>query len=166
MPDHIFNKIIFDKRYGRKIFRELCPGGQIDFNLLIERPLYVYRGDLTAIEKDDFPCNWNTWNREFWGTKWNAYNGSIGFENRLAFIKFCTAWTIPRPVIAAFANKFRIPFTFKYYDEGEFHSGIEEWATDPRNPSEKIVVRISKNENDPDLVEKLKTELYGYKDIE
>jgi len=166
MPNHVTNKIIFDKKYGKRIFREICPGGQIDFNLLIERPPYVYLGDLKAIDEDDFPCNWNTWSREFWGTKWNAYDGSIGFENRLAFIKFCTAWTAPRPIIVAFANKFRIPFTFKYYDEGNFHSGIEEWGINSHASSDKIISRISKQENDTDLVKKLKAELYGIEDIE
>lgn len=145
MPNHVTNKIIFDVKEGSKVFNDVCPEGKFDFNLLIPAPLGLYNGNVGKEEKEDFKLNWYDWNIENWGTKWNAYNQTICSDdgNGKAYIKFDTAWSVAYPVIAAFANKFNIPFLLKYYDEGENFWGIEDYGIDEFAPD--YISRLAKH---------------------
>jgi len=93
MPNNISNTIIFDAVHADKVFAECCPDRELDFNTLIPVPLYIYQGELE-------------WNCKHWGTKWNAYDSICSIHGDKAYICFNTAWSIPRPIIIAFANKF------------------------------------------------------------
>ena len=149
MPDHVTHKITFEASKSDEIFAAVCPGGKFDFETLVPTPLHVYQGSLGSDQSADFPINWRTWNMENWGTKWNCYSQSCGIENEKAFIKFDTAWTIPRPILTAFANKFNIPFEHRYYAEGYNFWGIETWGKDLDCSPEAPVVRVSKRVNNP-----------------
>lgn len=163
MPNHVTNKIVFDKTYSEKVFAEVCPNGKFDFELLIPQPLNIYRGDLSGEDESDFPLNWRSWNIENWGTKWNCYEQECGInEEGKAYIKFDTAWSIPYPIISAFNNKFNISFIHKYYDEGHNYWGIEEWNIDNYPLSNKLVHRISKRYMDVEDEKVLCIELKGY----
>jgi len=128
MPNHVTHKLIFAEDSGAEIFSACCPGGKFDFGTLVPQPPHIYKGDLSKDDEQDFKINWSSWNRENWGTKWNAYGQTCGIDSPHAFIKFDTAWSVPYPVIAAFANRFHIPFEHRYFDEGHNFWGIEIWA--------------------------------------
>lgn len=157
MPNHVKNKILFPKDRSAEIFASCCPEGYIDFNLLIPQPIEMYRGDLSIDDSNDFECNWSTWNRLHWGTKWNAYNGSCSVDDDRGIIVFDTAWSVPYPVIVAFANKFLTSFEHRYFDEGSCFWGIEEWSVSSDRAS-----RIKKRASHPGDKKPLCVELKGY----
>jgi hypothetical protein len=159
MPNRVTHKIIFDVEKSAEIFAAVCPDGKFDFETLVPSPPHVYQGGLGKQEDEDFPINWHTWNNQNWGTKWNCYQQSCGIENEKAFIKFDTAWSIPYPIMAAFANKFNVPFEHRYYDEGHNYWGVEKWGTEHASD---YVSRISKRRDDPKDDRALCIELKGY----
>ena len=128
MPNHVSHKLTFDANDAERVFADCCPDGRFDFNTLVPQPPQMYRGDLSSEDDEDFKCNWSTWNRENWGTKWNAYDCACKIDDGKAIITFDTAWSIPYPVMSAFANRFGIPFEHRYFDEGHNFWGIEEWG--------------------------------------
>lgn len=163
MPNHITNKIIFDAQKAKEIFDSVCPDGKFDFRIFIPQPPQMYRGDLNREDEKDFPCNWHTWNRANWGTKWNAYETTTGIEGEKAFIQFRTAWGVPYPIISAFANKFQIPFVHKYCCEWADWWGIETWGIDHRfSKDDDQIVRLTKSRDCPDDKTALALELLGY----
>ena len=128
MPNHVTHKLIFTGDALEHIVDECCTEGGIDFDKLIPTPGHVYLSDTTAEDEKDFPMNWSSWNRLYWGVKWNAYAGSAGRnDDGTAYLKFDTAWGIPYPIITAFANKFRVQFEHRYFDEGHNFWGAEKW---------------------------------------
>lgn len=129
MPNHVTNRIIFPADLADRVRTECFRDNHFTFESLIPSPPYKYEGSLTAQDEKDFPCNWLTWNKEHWGTKWDAYKSSLVVEGDKAILTFDTAWSPPRPVIVAFANKYQCEFTFKSYCEGHMFWLIEEWGT-------------------------------------
>lgn len=130
MPNHVSHKLTFSADEAECVFTACCPDGKFDFNTLIPGPPHIYHGNLSAEDHQDFPLNWNTWNNANWGTKWNAYVSTCHVDGHNAIILFDTAWSVPYPVLAAFANKFGIPFEHRYFDEGHNFWGIEEWINE------------------------------------
>jgi hypothetical protein len=162
MPNHVTHKILFAPEKAKEVFAAVCPDGKFDFETLVPCPLHVYQGGLGREEDEDFPINWNTWSLENWGTKWNCYSQSSGIEDGRAFIKFDTAWSIPYPILAAFANKFNIPFEHRYFDEGHNYWGIETWGNDHYDTPSTPVHRITKRKSSSDDKQALCIELRGY----
>lgn len=157
MPNHVTNKIIFCATRANEVFSAICTGGCIDFNKLIAQPPHLYQGNLSADDEKDFPLNWNSWNRQNWGTKWSAYDGASKVEGDKAILLFDTAWSVPYPVIAAFCNRFNIPFEHRYFDEGYNFWGIEKWET-----SDGQCRRTSKRRSEAEDRDALALELKGY----
>jgi Ferredoxin-like domain in Api92-like protein len=147
MPNNVTNKLIFESRDYSAISAICIPNGKyFDFDALIPMPPSVYRGELSSQEMKDFPLNWDSWCRENWGTKWNAYDFTSGIcRDGRAYIQFDTAWSIPYPIIVAFANIFKIEFEHRYFDEGHSFWGIEQWGIDNLR-----MVRLISRKNDPD----------------
>lgn len=160
MPNHVANRITFAADKAEEVFAVVCPEKRFDFNTLVPTPPNMYHGNLSGTDEEDFPCNWLSWSRDNWGTKWNAYETSYGVEGDRAFINFQTAWSAPYPVMAAFCNRFQIPFEHRYYDEGECHWGIDVWDK-PKHPfGGEGVSRIEKHfKREEDRLELAK--LYG-----
>lgn len=152
MPNDIYNKITFDAQHSETVFSTCCPDGWFDFNTLIPAPLHVYRGSLSKEDREDFPHTWQSWNIENWGTKWNSYQSACRVENKTAIIVFYTAWSVPYPVIVAFANKFGIPFEHRYLDQMENFWGIENWV---KYDELQIVARGKKQYNNPEHIDEL-----------
>ena len=163
MPSDVTNKIIFDKENAFVVFNTVCPCGKFDFELLIPSPPGMYRGNLSREESQDFKSNWYDWCIENWGTKWNAYSQEVCPDNGdgRAFIKFDTAWNVPYPIIAAFANKFNIPFELRYNCEGAEWWGIEIYGKDEFF-ADYCISRLSKDINNPEHRVCLCVELKGY----
>lgn len=160
MPNNVTNKIVFEAAQAEEVFKAICPDGKLDFETLIPSPLHVFRGNVGRSEEKDFPLNWYSWNRENWGTKWNCYATSCGIgDDGKAFIQFDTAWSVPYPVIVAFANRFQIPFEHRYFDEGHCFWGIETWGMSTYND---VLTRLSKRRDEPEDERTLCLELKGY----
>jgi len=157
MPNHVTHKITFAADQLAAVLARIGDGSSFDFARLIPQPAQMYHGCLSGTDEEDFTCNWLSWQRENWGTKWNAYAFTHGVNGDLAFIKFDTAWSIPYPVIAAFNNVFpELPFEHKYFDEGHNFWGIETWEGSSR------VHRVSKHFKRADDEALLCIELKGY----
>jgi hypothetical protein len=153
MPNHVSNSIEFacDVGLAEKIIDEITKEGCVDFETLIPMPLHVYQGDSSKVDDDDFKTNsWYPWSVANWGTKWNAYAGSIQNSNGKVRIYFQTAWSVPYPIIIAFANKYGLEFTHKYYDEGDNFWGVDKW---------KAGTRVERNYNPEDIHHELYREL-------
>ena len=146
MPNHVTHKIEFDAAKAEEVFSAVMSGENFDFNLLVPYPAHMYHGSISSEDEKDFPCNWNSWQRENWGTKWNSYDCKHGIENGKAFIKFDTAWSIPYPVLSAFANKFKVPFEHRYYSDGGNFWGVERWGYDEFE--KEVFMRITKRKSD------------------
>lgn len=165
MPNHVTHKLIFDAAKAEEIFAAIRSDDRaFDFEKLIPSPPQMYHGNLSAQDDQDFPCNWNTWSRENWGTKWNAYEGSAKVEGDKAVLQFDTAWSIPYPVLAAFCNRFQIPFEHRYFDEGSNFWGIERWTVDKWSGDR--VVRTEKLWKRDEDYKPLALELKGRDDTE
>ena len=156
MPNHVSNQIEFNI-YAEKaelIISEITQDGCVDFNSLIPQPLSIYQGNLNRSDDEDFNANqWHQWHRDNWGTKWNAYDGNTKYSDGLVVIYFETAWSIPYPFIIAFANKYKLKFTHKYFDEGHNFWGVDEWDNG---------VRIKRMRDIEDMRKALHIELRGF----
>ncbi len=161
MPNHVTNKLIFDAADADRVISYCCPDGkQIDFELLVPSPPHMYQACTTAEDEKDFPLNWRSWSCENWGTKWNAYGGSVVKENdgRVS-IKFDTAWSLPRQIAAAIANRFKVAFEHRYFDEGHNFWGVETWGLERHGGAPG---RLSHRKNASDDKKSLCIELKGY----
>jgi len=163
MPNHVMNKITFKTIYTPFVLARIWRRNQFDFNTLIKSPVQVYQGNLSREDDSDFKCNWSTWNRENWGTKWNSYSCALKIGFHETSILFETAWSVPYPIIAAFANVFNFEFTHKYVCElGEFW-GIEKWTTiDKYEKTRTVCHRVEKLQDTPELMKPLLLELRDY----
>jgi hypothetical protein len=164
MPNHVTHKITFDRTHAESVFSAVCPNGTFSFEPLIPQPPHLYHGNLSREDQADFKCNWLSWNTENWGTKWDAYMSSCGEtdDGQTAFIQFDTAWSVPYPALAAFANKCCVPFVHRYFDEGHNFWGVEEWGCEPHGDDPKPIVRLSKRRDDEADKVALCIELKGY----
>ena len=133
MPNHVTNKLIFTAPNATAIMLDICTDGCIDFEKLVPPSLQMYRGSLSAVDEEDFPCNWMTWHVENWGTKWNAYSGKVDYAGEVVMLTFDTAWSPPYPIMSAFANRFGIPFEHRYFDEGWNFWGVDVWNVSPHD---------------------------------
>lgn len=108
MPNHVTNRIYFPPNIKKEMIEKLTlvnEEGQtyVDFNNLIPTPDYIYQGDLGLEERKKYGKNtWYDWNRENWGTKWNAYETRISED----YIQFRTAWNTPTPVLKKLSEFF------------------------------------------------------------
>lgn len=79
----------------------------------------IAKRTIAAFEETGFPT-WYEWAIEKWGTKWNSYSFDIKREvpGEIEFV-FDTAWSVPRPVLAAIAAAFpTLAFLVEAFDEG------------------------------------------------
>lgn len=159
MPNHVTNKLLFAPADAEKVMTE-CAGRDrvLDFGTLVPEPPNLYQGNLSAEDEKDFPINWFSWSRDNWGTKWNSYAGKTGTapDGRM-FVQFDTAWSPPYPVLAALANRYRVAFEHRYFDEGHNFWGVEIWGLDDECPT-----RLTKRKNEGADKRALCIELKGY----
>ena len=143
MPNHVTNRIIF--KGPQSIVDAICTEHCIDFQKIVPFPVTMYRGDLSDGDSKDFPINWLSWGRENWGTKWNAYSGTVETTGDCHVLTFDTAWAPPFPVLAAFANIYQTPFEHRYAGEGEMIWGVDVWGK--CEPSDNFIYRVSSRRN-------------------
>jgi hypothetical protein len=162
VPNHVSHKLTFAADKAEQIFAAVCPEGQFDFETLVPSPSNMYHGDLSSDDEKDFKVNWRNWQIENWGTKWNAYDGKCEVIDDKAVITFDTAWSNPYPVLAAFCNRFQIPFEHRYVDEGSNFWGIDLWDRPEWPKTGAKVCRIQKHWKRKEDYTPLFIELKGY----
>lgn len=122
MPNHVTNIITINGDFNRvnellKFIKGKDENKQaIDFNSIISTPSHIFQGSLGRAEEEKYGKEncWYEWNIKNWGTKWNAYDVSIG-DNQ---VHFNTAWSTPLPIFRALAEKFPdLEIYVKYADE-------------------------------------------------
>ena len=97
-----------DQKLREEFFNAIGQGLEsdqpIDFEKIIPPPDNLFRGNIGTQEekycKDNNIPNWYDWNRENWGTKWNAANGEVktfGTYSNVLF--FDTAWNLAFPIL-------------------------------------------------------------------
>jgi len=162
MANYVRHRIEFNAESAKQVFSSvLDEEGTIDFNRLVPQPPNIYFGDISGEDEEDFQINWDSWRRENWGTKWGAAYGKAFVECGCAVIEFCTAWTVPYPILAAFNNLFPdMQFTHTYHDEMDNFWGHEEWGV-PAHRNTTRVQRISKRFSNKQDLDVIKIILYG-----
>lgn len=162
MPNHVMNIIEFAAEHQDKVVEAITVAGKdgpvVSFATLIPFPVEMYRGDLAIGDETDFPCNWHKWQTEHWGTKWDAYDSGVVTQDERTCVLFSTAWSVPYPFIAAFANTLRISFEHRYFDEGHNFWGIQTWEVLPDGRACRTAVRKNAEEDR----RRLCMELMGY----
>jgi hypothetical protein len=128
---------------------------------------------LKQLEPENHPNCWYVWNNENWGTKWDAYDVTVGSAStildRLArasseiveeVVSFDTAWSSPYPVFNKMVELFPdLRFKFRWMNEDMMGSGGGQIDTKDGEPL---------SANDPDNPEtgalwwQLATDLRGY----
>lgn len=97
----------------------------IDFNKIIPEPTSIeecpekYRvteHSLISIEKDRPWFNWYTWHNKYWGTKWDAYDGTVYCLSDGVLFTFSTAWSPAMPIFEKL-TLLGLDFEIKYADE-------------------------------------------------
>jgi Ferredoxin-like domain in Api92-like protein len=65
-------------------------------------------GDGTTVKAIKYPATWiaEEWNKETWGTKWNARYAAYSAKDPKHAVEFATAWYAPVPVFKALAKRF------------------------------------------------------------
>lgn len=106
---HITN--MFDSNWASTLYYERLPNRKEDFDKLYE----LGKACCENI-KHYGHTDWYGWCRDYWGTKWDAYDTYI-YEN---IIEFNTAWSCPIPVLDKLAEicyEYDVCFTGKWADE-------------------------------------------------
>jgi hypothetical protein len=162
MPNNVTNKLVLPIAMADEVIAVIAPDGKVDFKTLIPEPPHLYHGNLTNDDERDFPLNWNSWNRENWGTKWNAYDTVITRDEAHAYVEFDTAWSLPYPFIAAINNRWpTMEFEHRYFDEGHNYWGKEVWEKCPFADG-KVVRHPHSRKSLPEDKQALCIELKGY----
>lgn len=70
--------------------------------------------------------DWYEWSCAKWGTKWNADNGGVRYDQRTRIhLTFLTAWSPPWPIVDALSEKYPdTKFSLRYYECG---MGFKGW---------------------------------------
>ena len=119
MPNYCYQKLTFSSSISADISEVknyiLNKKGKFDFNKVIPQPVNIFQGDLGAKERrmctEKGLHNWYDWNIKNWGTKWNALEPKILFDEDWKFgVSFHTAWGIPNPIINNIIETFKDRF--------------------------------------------------------
>lgn len=107
---------MFDNNWAATLYYERLPDRKEDFNKL-------YKLGKTCCEniRNYGYVDWYNWRRDKWGTKWNACEVCVG-DN---VISFQTAWSVPDPILEAFAyicDEYNVTFDGEYADEDRGHN--------------------------------------------
>lgn len=104
---------MFDDNWASTLYYKRLPNRKENFDELYE----LGKACCENISNYGHTC-WYTWCREYWGTKWNAYDQYI--DEKTNIIYFNTAWSCPMPVLDKLAEicyEYKISFTGKWADE-------------------------------------------------
>lgn len=144
MPNHVYINMEVNGKSNEvdAFFEKHIVDDSLDFNTFISMPdalknttypvyppenvsefeLAKWKRKQEEIKKKYGADNWYIWSVDNWGTKWNAYDCAINKEH--GTISFCTAWSLPEPVIEKMAEMYpNLDFHFEVVEEGGFFAG-------------------------------------------
>ena len=134
MPNHVRTVVKFKNIKNKKEMDSIMEkistkdknGEQtIDFSKIIpepkskaECPKKYIANENSGIEirKEKPWFNWYDWNCDFWGTKWNSYDGYSFVDNNSLLFVFSTAWSPAKPIFKKLA-KLGYDLEIMYADE-------------------------------------------------
>jgi len=133
MPNHVLNNITVicndEKTYDQ--FKELVVGEgenqEFDFHKIVPQPDDI-NPDLDENRKDfghgltTCETDWNNWRNKHWGTKWNAYDIEIEWDDQhkeSIDIQFQTAWSPPEPIYFKLKKIFGDKITVNWFCRDE-----------------------------------------------
>lgn len=91
-------------------------GDTIDFRKILPIPDDIYMGPLGEKERRMYgDRNWYDWCWKNWGTKWNAFEGSVDYDTKE--IIFSTAWSFAEKVVGKLAELTKQEIFAEYADE-------------------------------------------------
>ena len=137
MPNHVSNeiRIICDDEKTYDEFKKLVTGEdrEFDFDRIIPQPDDI-NPDLDHNKKDfghgltTSTTDWYNWRLSNWGTKWNAYEIEVDWDEEYKEcieINFQTAWSPPEPIYFKLDEIFgeRISVNWFCRDEGDNFCG-------------------------------------------
>lgn len=108
MPNHVTTELVMSPLIAFAFTEERDGERVVDFNTVIpcppdDDPMFTaartdYGNGMVGYSVDGYsPMDWN---RNHWGTKWNAYESSVeALPGDLCRVRFETAWAHPFPVI-------------------------------------------------------------------
>jgi hypothetical protein len=144
MPNHVINEIIFrdcDEQLQRDILAAVLTDGEVDFGVLLPKPLNIWMGSCGRKHEQAFRVTGLDWATANWGTKWNAYGHNEGGKYRSVrqdgtslILTFQTAWRPPYGWIVALFNRFKISFDHDvssvdiFWRDGQTFSTIQDAA--------------------------------------
>ena len=121
-----------DQKLREKFFNAIGQGLEseqpIDFEKIIPPPDNLFRGNIGNDEekycKDNNLPNWYDWNRENWGTKWNASYCELrpSKQGDSTVLLFETAWSLPLPILEKLEHMLNIYGEF--IEEGNAVAGV------------------------------------------
>ena len=148
-------------------------GRAVDFNTLLPRPLNVWSGNVEPKHEQAFGECGLDWSRREWGTKWNAYGiGGNGTDPHLPIVQtpdsivitFQTAWSTPRKWLLALFHSTKLPFEYRWMDEGNPRAVLGRFYFNPaRDGSPDWEEMEIEDENERRRIHKL---LWGVEDFD
>lgn len=107
---------MFDNNWAATLYYDRLPNRKEEFDMLYELGKICCNNIKTYGYID-----WYKWRIENWGTKWNACEVYVCSN----CISFQTAWSVPDPILEAFAyicDKYNVAFDGEYADEDRGHN--------------------------------------------
>jgi hypothetical protein len=150
VPNHITNIINAESA----VIHALLTEEGVDFRRVIPTPEGYIEGNCSHRHASTFapgpetePLCWYVWNREHWGTKWNAYSYEVREGD--CELKFETAWNHPWPVIEALSRRFPAETIHVRYADEDLGSNLGEYdMRDGQLVGERLITPGSDEAND------------------
>ena len=154
MPNHIRTDIVTSPEVVEQITRQPTaeerdsawselPDRVMDFNLVVPEPANMFHGgcDMNhphVVDGVEMVC-WYEWNRNAWGTKWNAYETEIEpIEGDLCRLRFQTAWAHPVPVMEKLVNMFPNEVFYVQYADEDLGSNLGAYVVHANGASQQL----------------------------
>lgn len=102
--------------------------GQIDFNILIPQPPYVFQGNLNLQTKEYIGAEncWDKWRMEHWGCEKNAHQDEVNWlDDNTVQLTFWTNYEVPKKwleALAKYAMELGITSVYGEYANEDFGS--------------------------------------------
>lgn len=139
MPNHVVNELIFrvNPETQAKILEKVTKDGMVDFEVLVPSPLNVWKGNTGKRHTEAFKVSQLDWNRDNWGTKWNAYGHDDDYKSIVQtedtlILTFQTAWGPPWPWLAAVFNFLGVSFDHNWMSEGSDEGHADKFLIEER----------------------------------
>lgn len=179
MPNWTQNRILIPVNKKADFIRKFTVGikhgksprlRQFDFNRVLRQPNDLLQGDLTTQQILENPHNWNTWNRNNWGSKWSACDSdyklhtSGEFEGLFEIIFTTANGYASQALVSKICERLKCEVQHIFYSEEDDVAG---WDAYEFNRDE-CKIYIAEESDSGELRERLK-ELFGcwgYEDVE